>query len=97
LRNSRTASSYAPSVQSGLFLVAQSLRRLGQRVVVARIVREVTVSDMPHSNTIERAISVTFSRSFAAPFVTRPKTTSSAARPARATTIRSTSSSFVWR
>ena len=44
---------------------------------------------MPHSKTIERAISVTFSRSFAAPFVTRPKTTSSAARPASATIIRS--------
>src|SRR6266851_5509191 len=50
---------------------------------------------MPHSKTIERAISVTFSRSFAAPVVTRPKTTSSAARPESAITIRSISSSFV--
>ena len=55
------------------------------------------MSDMPHSNTIARAISVTFSRSLAAPFVTRPNTTSSAARPASATTMRSTSSSFVCR
>jgi hypothetical protein len=50
---------------------------------------------MPHSNTIERAICVAFSRSLAAPFVTRPKTTCSAARPASAIFIMSTSSSFV--
>ena len=52
---------------------------------------------MPYSKTIARAIWVTFSRSLAAPFVTRPKTISSAARPPSATFITSISSSFVWR
>ena len=37
---------------------------------------------MPYSKTIDRASSVTRSRSFAAPFVTAPKTICSAARPA---------------
>jgi hypothetical protein len=41
------------------------------------------MSDIPYSKTIARASSVTRSRSFAAPFVTRPKTICSAARPAR--------------
>src|SRR5829696_1241545 len=36
---------------------------------------------MPYSNTIARASDVTFSRSLAAPFVTRPKTTRSAGEP----------------
>ena len=63
----------------------------------ARIVREAAPSPMPYSKTIERASAVTFSRSFVAPFVTRPKTTCSAARPASVTTIQSTSSSFVCR
>ena len=52
---------------------------------------------MPYSKTIARAISVTFSRSFEAPLVTRPKTTCSAARPPRAIFITSRNSSFVCR
>ena len=52
---------------------------------------------MPHSNTIARAICVTFSRSLAAPFVTRPKTSCLGRPPARAIIITSSSSSFVWR
>jgi len=52
---------------------------------------------MPYSNTIERASSVTFSRSFAAPLVTRPNTTCSAARPASAIFIQSMNSSRVCR
>jgi hypothetical protein len=52
---------------------------------------------MPNSKTIERAISVTFSRSLEAPLVTRPKTTCSAARPPSATFITSRNSSFVCR
>ena len=60
-------------------------------------VRDWTDSPMPHSKTIERAICVTFSRSFAAPFVTRPKTSCSAALPASATIMKSSSSSRVSR
>src|ERR687888_190465 len=43
------------------------------------MVRDGATSDMPNSKTIDRAISVTRSRSCEAPFVMRPKTTCSAA------------------
>ena len=83
--------------ETSLLAVAQPLRLLGQRVVVgahrARR-RHVGHAVLEHHGAGE---SVAFSRSLAAPFVTRPNTTCSAARPASATFIRSSSSSFVCR